>query len=44
MVVGTGHHTKGKSRLPAAVRELLEGELGFAVREPQKGLLEVTLR
>lgn len=43
VVVGTGHHTRGKVRLPQAARECLERELGLRVREPQAGLLEVLL-
>lgn len=30
--------------MPQTVRDLLEGELGLRVREPQAGLLEVLLR
>jgi DNA-nicking Smr family endonuclease len=46
VLVGTGHHTVGSktpSRLPSAVATLLRDELKLRCREPQAGLLEVTL-
>jgi DNA-nicking Smr family endonuclease len=44
IIVGTGHHTKGRpsARVGPAVEALLQ-ELGFSYKQPQPGLLRVQL-